>query len=553
MPTPDLIARTKLAVDCLTTHCDASRGRLPYFYTRMSAHPPTAHLALWSYGDGLGRSVDSLALIRHMHNESIDGEADRTMRDSLISLMGVDGLSWAPAEPWTMPVPHTRPAWFQAGTMMALTTLFLFTNDSQYRELAEKNIAAVTKLAKPMPGGYSEFPGDVWTRSAGWDAPPPGKDHQHSVFSTSGTMPLLRHFRRTGYEPALKLASSLIAWALEDHKGDVKIFDIGHFHCQSRLVTALLLRGIATNNDADMQLAEQLYLKAKSLGTESGWFPEQIHVDDSGRANLSETCCLTDMIEAAILLGQHRDVKFWSDAERFARNHLMAHQITTTEWMQQLTTPAPTFDKVINEAGPQVHEHLRGGFAGWGGVSAMSDDTTFANYNQHCCNAAGARGLYDVWRYAIDDDGKTFTVNLHIDRAHAAADVIANETDDMSHAQTIITLNQPRAVKVRIPEFVNATDIAVARSKGAPAAPPKDGYLSFDAADAGDTITLTWPLKPRTSLERIATGEFTFQWRGPNVASASPMQKVLPLFPIKPSPRTDLKDAPRRSVEIDSL
>jgi hypothetical protein len=246
-------------------------------------------------------------------------------------------------------------------------------------------------------------------------------------------------------------------------------------------------------------------------------------------------------------------VKYWNDVERFARNHLMAHQITTTEWMKQLTTPAPTFDKVINESGPQVHEHLRGGFAGWGGVSAMSDDTTFANYNQHCCNAAGARGLYDVWRYAVDDDGKTLTVNLHIDRAHAAADVIVDETDDMAHAQTIIRLNQLRAVKVRIPEYVNATDIAVAQSKGPQSSPPKDGYLIFPASDAGSTITLTWPLKPRTTTERIDTGDFTFNWRGPNVATASPMQKVLPLFPIKPQQRNDLKNAPRRSVEIESL
>src|SRR5664279_118760 len=105
---PSLYDRARLAIQCLTTHTDASRGYLPYFYTRMSDRSPAMFLAIWSYGDGMGRSLDALALLRHMTGGGLDQPADRSMRAAFIGLLGEDGLSWCPAEPWLMPTPHTR-------------------------------------------------------------------------------------------------------------------------------------------------------------------------------------------------------------------------------------------------------------------------------------------------------------------------------------------------------------------------------------------------------------------------------------------------------------
>ncbi len=76
-------------------------------------------LAIWSYGDGQGRSIDALSLLRCLTGGNLDQPADRAMRASLLSLIGDDGLSWCPAEPWTMPLPHTRPNWLQQGNLLA--------------------------------------------------------------------------------------------------------------------------------------------------------------------------------------------------------------------------------------------------------------------------------------------------------------------------------------------------------------------------------------------------------------------------------------------------
>lgn len=256
---PSLWERAALALNCLTEYCDHARGNLPYFYARLSEQPPSAMLHLWSYGDGLGRSLDALALLRRMMGQSVmDYQGDRTMIASLISLLGVDNLSWCPAEPWTMAVPHTRPAWLQQGTLQAFASLYQVTGDEEYRRLAEANIEAVRKLAVwNAEKQYAYFPGDYYTRANGWGPALDDPMHRPSVFYTSMAMPLLRYFRLTGHEPALALASGLIRWALADHDDGRRLFELGHFHCQSRLVTALLLRGISTSNDEDMALAER--------------------------------------------------------------------------------------------------------------------------------------------------------------------------------------------------------------------------------------------------------------------------------------------------------
>jgi hypothetical protein len=540
MNLPSLTSRAALAVNCLTRHGDPARGYLPYFYTLLTDRPMSAALQIWSYGDGLGRDVDALTLLRAMTGGTVDGKDDRTLRALLIGLIGADGLSWCPAEPWLMDVPHTRPAWLQQGTLLALTSLYQFTGDPEYRQLAERNILAVAAMSRPTAFGDAEFPGDHYTRRDGWAPLPTDPMHRHSVFSTSITMPLMRYYRLTGFAPALELASKLINWALRDHDGGKQLFDCGHFHCQSRLVIALLMRGIATGQRADVALAEQLYLKARALGTSTGWFPEQINNPEHNRSNLSETCCLTDMLELAILLAQQVNPDYWHDAERFSRNHLLVHQITDTAWFDEAVfVPREQHGLGYNfeakrrgegiEEGPRLRESIIGGFAGWGAVTAMSDDSMLANSNQQCCNAAGARALYDAWYYAVTDTGAELRVNLHQARRHAAAEVSVDATAERE--TVVVRLAAARDnVCVRIPEFLTAAEVAVTRDGQPQAVPARQGFLEAGPAAAGCELRFSWPVKARVSREAIAPGEFTFHWAGATVTAAAPVQKLCPLF-----------------------
>ncbi|MDD5706451.1 MAG: glycoside hydrolase family 127 protein [Kiritimatiellae bacterium] len=534
MHLPSLAQRAKLAVHCLTEYCDKTRGNIPYFYTRMTDHPVTASLAIWSYGDGLGRSVDALTLLRLMLGEPVNEGIDRVMTGTLISLLGEEGLSWCPPEPWTMPVAHTRPAWLQQGTLLGFTSLYQATGDSEFRRLAERNIGAVRDLTTFHPEGYGDYPGDYYTRGKGWSGCSNDPMHARSVFSTSITMPLMRYYRLTGFEPAFALANSLISWALRDHDGGDKLFDVGHFHCQSRLVTAILTRAVCTDNKADFQLGERLYLKARSLGTQGGWFPEQINNPDMDRSETSETCCLTDMLECAILLAEHYDPRYWNDAERYAKNYLLAHQIVDNDWFAELTSKVPDqmMSGFIEGRGDCVQEArlndaLLGGFAGWGGVTCMSHNTTYSNCNQHCCNAAGARAIYDAWYYAAVEEGDVLSINLLIHREHPAASIVVEEGPT---GKLDITIRQPRRLRVRIPEFVKAEEMSV-RCAGQPlVCRDEGGYLDAGWVRPGDVIQVIFPQKPRTTVEKIYPGVFTYAWQGSTILHAEPIRGVRPLF-----------------------
>jgi len=537
---PNLVDRAKLAINCLTQHCDKSRGHLPYFYTRLSDRPLSAILATWSYGDGLGRAVDALTLLRTMTGDHIDHIEDKSMRATLLGLIGRDDLSWCPAEPWTLDVPHTRPAWLQQGTLLGLTSLWQYTGEQNYRNIAQQNILAVAGMSRYQElKKYADFPGDYYTMRDGWQNPPDDPNHRKSVFNTSITMPLMRFYRLTGFEPAIELASNLISWAIIDHDGIEGLFNRGHFHSYSRLMTAIILRGIIKNDTHDIEFGVRLFAKALTLGTQSGWFPEQINNTEHNRSNLSETCCLTDMLESAILLARHVDPQYWNHIERWANNHLLVHQITDSDWFDQ-TTFVPRSQHVLGfncqktidvegvREGDILKRTLIGGYAGWGAVTAMSDDSMFSNSNQQCCNAAGARGLYDVWRYAVTDDDTTLKVNLHINRRHQCADIAVAVNQEECFLS--FHISKPRKLLVRIPEFIKPREMIVKINKKMYEVEPNNGYISMGKLVPCDKVEIVYPCKVYSTTERVASGEFTFEWRGTHVIKATPLQKIHPLF-----------------------
>lgn len=534
---PLLTERAGLAVNCLTNHVDPDNGCIPFFYTRLGDHPPFAFHDIWSYGDGLGRSVDALALCRTMIGENCDQPTDRAMLKTLLGLIREDGLSWCPAQPWTMPFPHTRPAWLQQGTLLALTTIYQLTGDEKYRIMAGKNIQGILNITTSQQDEL-RFPGEYYSIVHGWHVPDhEDPNHKLSVFSSSVTMPLMRYYRLTGYEPALLLANGLINWGLNDHDHGQRLFQQGHFHCQSRLLIALLMRGIAVGSNDDIQLGEQLYLKAKTVGTTSGWFPEQINNPEFNRENLSETCCLTDMIEAAILLAQHRNPNYWNDVERYARNYLLVHQYTDFDWLDQITDRGENeqpigFDREHQclrpgHHSPEIKKTLIGGFVGWGGVTAISDNSAFSNINQHCCNAAGARALYDVWYNIVTDDGKNTRINLHLTRNHPSVEINVTEGESL---RMVIKIKKERRLQVRIPDFVKPHQIKVICNESDLQGSVMGNWIELEILRAGSTVIIDYPLSTIFTRERVAGKIFEFRWRGATVHTVSPVLGLSPLF-----------------------
>ena len=75
-----------------------------------------------------------------------------------------------------------------------------------------------------------------------------------------------------------------------------------------------------------------MYEWGRSIGTGFGWFPEFVGMQ------ACETCCITDMIDLAIMLAEAGWEEYWDDAARYGRNHLVESQFSDLGWLDQLPT-----------------------------------------------------------------------------------------------------------------------------------------------------------------------------------------------------------------------
>ena len=104
----DLQNRAELAMRALVSLVDSDRAGLMYFLADWRAHPPRADHGLWDYGDGSGRYIDALTLARRMLRPGSPLHTPETGEQSIenwmMRLLGSDGLSWLPHEPWAEPL-----------------------------------------------------------------------------------------------------------------------------------------------------------------------------------------------------------------------------------------------------------------------------------------------------------------------------------------------------------------------------------------------------------------------------------------------------------------
>jgi hypothetical protein len=91
----DLQARAEIAARALTSLLDAERDGLMYFLADWRARPPRADHGLWDCGDGSGRHVDALTLLRQMlpvtSPAKTPSQGERQLEGWMLCLLGAEG------------------------------------------------------------------------------------------------------------------------------------------------------------------------------------------------------------------------------------------------------------------------------------------------------------------------------------------------------------------------------------------------------------------------------------------------------------------------------
>ena len=567
----DLPHRAGLAINCLTRLLDERQDYLPYFNVFYGAHPPVATHIRWDYGDCVGRNIDALKLTRIMSGQTQGQHADAALQRWLERLLGEHGLSWWPDPPYDPALPWgTQPrrvaelGWSQRSTLAGLTTQYAVTGEQHFADLGRRLVDGLNKLAL-WDDGMAYFPleatqvgvrGDILYPPEGWSDKRMPTAGWFAGFYGSLLWPLARFAAVTGYEPAVRMAQGVAEYCLRGarfFRPDGRFYDPlkGHFHSRSAVALGLLKLGILIGNEGYVQMAERAYKHAKEWGTSFGWFPV-----DFGNWQRCETCCITDMIELAIGLAMWVDPKYWNDAERFGRNHLLESQLLRVDWVDEYHKEREPY--ILSEADPaqssrdQAMERSLGGFAVWSSLNDWAG--TQANARESaCCHGHGARGLYDLWHYGVMRVGNEVSVNLLFSRA--TDDVVVKSYLPFK-GRVDIRCSSDRSIRVRVPDYVRRESLSLEVNARPTPIRSSKAWLALPPTKPGDVAVVRFELRERDESVHIGYDTYEVKYRGDTVIAISPPGKFCPLYErgwVASAP-AELPDPTAASApEIDSI
>ena len=563
----DLAHRADLAIHAMTNLLDKQQDYLPYFDVHFHAQPPVAVHNRWDYGDCIGRYIDALRLARIMSGQTQGQQIEAALQKLSEGLLGEHGLSWWPDPPYTPRLRLDAPrrvaemTWTQRGALLGLTTQYAITGEQHFRDLAERLIDGLNKVAL-WRDGMAYFPVDATKVGSRADILYPPEGWSTDRMPTAGWFggfvgaliwPLARFATLTGYEPALRMAKGVAEYCLRGarlFRLDGRFQDLikGHFH--SRITTALgLLRlGLLIGNEAYVQMAERIYTYAKEWGTPFGWFPEDISSLDG-----CETCCITDMIELGIGLALWVDPRYWNDAERFGRNHLLESQLLRPDLVDPYPFAKPyaaPSEDPLRISRDNIAARARGCFAGWSGFNTWGGRRP---QMMACCNGAGTRALYDLWHYGVSQAGNNLSVNLLFSRA--TEDVVIKSYLPFE-GRVDIQCRSDRRIRLRVPDYVPAESLSLEMNSQRSQAGKSQDWLQLPPSRKGDVAVVRFELPRRDQSVHMGYDTYEVQYQGDTVTAMSPPTKVCPLYERQwvLSPPPEMPDpTPPRASEIDSI
>jgi len=441
----------------------------------------------------------------------------------MMRLLGKDGLTWLLDEPFAQPRgtemllesfdPNDTFAeinWAQRGTLLGLTSRLRATGDERFLKAGAAMVDGLLATAVKHEDGL--FLPEGYFRGSGRRRQEPGlypgiEEYNAAVlvpadrFYRAGghLVPADRFYRAGGHAPALDLAEGLANFALRHSRGylpDGSLYPgegagkgqgtLDHLHTCTNFRLGVLDLGIETSRRELVAWARHSYERAKIWGTDFGWFPEGMGYRHGA------TCCTTDIIEAALLLGRHVDRAYFADAERFGRNHLIETQYLSLAQLEEALARLP------KDTGPAPHEcqysTARGVTASQVGAFAARSTLNDAFHldltaMMQCCNAAGARALFDLWRYATDEQA------LHL-RFSVETSALRAVSHEPAGGQIDLTPKQSGHLAVRLPAGVHhAVATTAGHTHGVEAC---EGYAHLEVR-AGQSLSLHYALPERSA------------------------------------------------------
>lgn len=354
-----------------------------------------------------------------------------------------------------------------------------------------------------------------WTPDKGWDY-----DHlesnlglkiQRSTFIVGlarSIGPLVKLYRTTGLESALELALILKDKALEfftkDGTYDRELFGT-HTHSTTCVMSSLAQLADLTSDITLLHRVKAFYDNGLwEIRDKLGWVIENSHANaDPDRGECNNT---GDIVETALFLGQWGYSKYYQDAERILRGHLLPSQLRDISFIQDPPNPD-------NEDGKRniAQRHLGAfGFPAPYGHAPLDADRVSFNMDI----VGGSVGtLCEAYRAIATTDAAGHWINLLFDHETENIKIASPYT----HDALAITVKKAKPLFIRLPNWLSLAAIHI---EGADH-PPRinNGYLFFPQPPISRPLTLQFSLPEQDIALKHRTRNIRTRLKGDGVIS----------------------------------
>ena len=329
---------------------------------------------------------------------------------------------------------------------------------------------------------------------------------------------------------------------LEQDTGDAEVppvhWGMAHTLSHTTVIWGMAYAGMADDEPRYLDWAKRVYDHLLSIGNDSGWFQEHLPwpwpVLKDPRQH-TETCITADMIDIAAFLAQAGRTDYWDHVERYARNYLTVMQFEMTPrfeaYYRRIHKDKPAEDV---EAGlKELTQRLEGSLP----ASCLLNDLV-SGYDDEphidvmgCCVWSGARGIGRAGVSVLTETDGAVYVNLTINRDTPQARVVSFLP---STGRVTVAVKQTGEFYLRPPAWAPHGQVQAYRNAKPVSVQWKNNYVVFKNAQAGEELTLTYPLphflQDVSFAGRNVVDHYTLEWLGNSVVGISPTGKHLPLY-----------------------
>ena len=502
----DILYHIKLGLNSLVGGLDATKKHMPYWCIRVkdSQLQPFHHAGAWDWCHDVARAIHAISLAEDATGERVDEAIWRDLADLQIALFDeTDDLPGIVDDKTGQRSVHLHNIRESTHALTALCR----RGDERAEKWSRRMIRAVKKALDSegaiqldcLPSYVSDYSYQPSQEGRAVDA-------------------LVRNYRVTGDAAALELAGLMTTYVLKHcftPDGSLREEAGTHGHSLNAMVAGMLDFAIVTNDADLLRRVKAIYdVGCPRFNSSFGWSMESLDkFNHRGESNNTG-----DLLRAALLLGNSGWPKYFEDAERILRGHLLPSQVIDVDDLPD--EPDASDDSCSRRA-----SRLRGGFS-------------FPTPNDYLLNPDAALTTYDITSGAVDGmcealgaiiSSEDVGVRINLLFSYEAEDVrvISHLSKD---GRLEIENRSGRNLLVRIPSWVDKKDVEL--KVNSVESPPTfiGSYLLIAGSYSSSSSVITFPLREMRTVERICFKNYTIDWRGDQIIAMSPPAEHRPMF-----------------------